>query len=330
MMQRLSYPEFCESAERYAGDVSVTSEIERFCSGPMWLRAAHDYLHELSVSEEETRHFIVEDDGCWLVFVEREPSGIFFPFERAWVFGCPLIGEPQQSVELLLAAVEEYSARPVGFWVGGVCRDGELHRRLAELPERGLCDRYSEFDGTNCLTLDLSEGFDAWLARRSKKFRKSLRQAGGLEGLEIEELDCASHSSDEIFQRILGIEHQCYKWERGESIFQSETYGAFYRELLETLHRSGNLRVRVAVDPTKRQDLAYIFGGMDGDAYRGLQMSYIDGERCRGLGNALQIENIRRCIDEGVSVYDLGMHSPYKERWADAQGEYVGVFLGFL
>lgn len=328
-MRRLSYKEFCDSAERYARDVAVTPEIERFCSGPLWLRAAHDQLHELGESDEENRHFIFEEDGCWLVFVEREPTGVFFPFERAWVFGCPLIGDPERAVELLLAAAATFPERPVGFWVGGVCRDGELHRRLSELPEQGLCDRYGEFDGTDCLTLDLSEGFDAWLARRSKKFRKSLRQASGLDGLEIDELDPAEHSSEEIFQRILEVEHQAYKWELGEAIFQSQTYGAFYRELLEMLHRSGDLRVRFAVDPSNRRDLAYIFGGMDGDAYRGLQMSFVESERPRGIGNALQLENIRRCIAEGVTVYDLGMYSAYKERWADVQGEYIGVFVGF-
>ncbi len=329
-MRRHSYQEFCESAERYARDVLVTPEIERFCSGPLWLQAAHDHLHELSAADDGNRHFIVEDDGCWLVFVEREPSGVFFPLERAWVFGCPVIGEPERAIELLLDAVGDSTERPLGFWVGGVCRHGELHRRLAQLPEQGLCDRYGEFEGTDCLTLDLSDGYDAWLARRSKKFRRSLRQAVGLKDLQIEEVDPAEQSAEEIFQRLLAIEQRSYKWQRGESIFQSESYGAFYRSLLDMLHANGDLRVRFVVDPVEKRDLAYIFGGLDGDAYRGLQMSYDDSARGRGIGNALQVENIRRCLDEGVTVYDLGMYSEYKERWADVRGEYLGVFVGFL
>ena len=56
-------------------------------------------------------------------------------------------------------------------------------------------------------------------------------------------------------------------------------------------------------------------------------MSYVDSAKDRGIGNALQIENITRVAAEGVTRYDLGMHSPYKERWADTRDAYIGVFV---
>lgn len=72
-------------------------------------------------------------------------------------------------------------------------------------------------------------------------------------------------------------------------------------------------------------DLAHIFGGVAGGTYRGLQMSYRDSVRDLALGNRLQIENLRRCADEGIVTYDLGMHAPYKERWTDRWEKRIGV-----
>lgn len=58
-------------------------------------------------------------------------------------------------------------------------------------------------------------------------------------------------------------------------------------------------------------------------------MSYREDLRPLGLGNRLQLENLRRCEAEGIARYDLGMHSPYKERWADRREENTGIFLVF-
>ena len=75
------------------------------------------------------------------------------------------------------------------------------------------------------------------------------------------------------------------------------------------------------------EDLAYIFGGVTGNTYRGLQMSYVEEARTLGLGNRLQLENLLRCSAEGITRYDLGMPSPYKERWADRQEVNTGIFV---
>ena len=56
-------------------------------------------------------------------------------------------------------------------------------------------------------------------------------------------------------------------------------------------------------------------------------MSYVESVRSSGIGNRLQLENISRCAEAGMEAYDLGMHSEYKERWADRQDAYITVFL---
>ena len=70
-------------------------------------------------------------------------------------------------------------------------------------------------------------------------------------------------------------------------------------------------------------------GGVFEKIYRGFQMSYDEEYRSFALGNRLQLENISRMIAEGVVHYDLGMHSDYKERWADHREKYRGIFVVF-
>ncbi len=242
------------------------------------------------------------------------------PFEAAWMFGCPLLGEPEAAFALLVdvACEERDSRRPVAFFLGGLSLGGEMHRSVPGKGGRVL----RAFPGTDGMFIDLSDGVEAWLARRSRKFRRTLRDAqAGIAGLEIE--DASSAPPGELFERLLAIQRRSYKWREGTDIFQMPEFVAFYRSLLEGLHASASLRVLIA--SRDGLDLAHNFGGVFAGTYRGLQMSYVEEARELALGNRLQWENLCRCAAEGIKNYDLGMHSPYKERWADRREERVGV-----
>jgi CelD/BcsL family acetyltransferase involved in cellulose biosynthesis len=321
-MNRLTLAEFRDRAEEFAAAVAVTPGVCEFCSGPLWQLAARARLGSEMTSEEED-FFIVERDGVWLLFAEKEPTGIHFPLEASWMFGCPLAGDPAAAVALLRDAAREESLRrghPLAFFIGGLVADGPIHRALQ--PLRPVSRHWREYPGMDVMRIDLGDGFEAWEERRSKKFRRSLRGlAGTVPGLEI--LDLSKDDPDAIFARILVIQQATYKWQEGTDIFQMPGYAAFYRELLEGLHAAGDLRVLVA----RRGgiDLAHIFGGVAGKTYRGLQMSYLEEVRDLALGNRLQLENLRRCAQEGITIYDLGMHAPYKERWADRWEKRIGV-----
>ena len=56
-------------------------------------------------------------------------------------------------------------------------------------------------------------------------------------------------------------------------------------------------------------------------------MGFIESERKAGLGVFLQHENLKARAAEGITTYDLGMYAEYKERWAERQEEFVGVFV---
>lgn len=318
-MNRLTMAEFRVRTGEFAEAVAATPGTCGFCSGPLWQLAAYEHLHSGASGDP----IIFERDGVWLLFAPQKPSGIHFPLEASWIFGCPLAGDPTAAVALLREAAARVAAErghPLAFFVGGLVPDGPVHRALRTLEPGSRCWR--EYPGMDVMRIDLGEGFEAWRERRSKKFRRTLRDAAGpVPGLEI--VDLSKEDPDVLFEILLGIQRDSYKWQEGTDIFQIPGYAAFYRALLEGLHATGNLRVLVA----RREgvDLAHIFGGVAGGTYRGLQMSYRESARDLGLGNRLQVENLRRCADEGIEHYDLGMHAPYKERWADRWEKRMGL-----
>lgn len=316
-MKRLTLAEFRERSGEFAAAVDATPDVSKFCSGPHWQIAAHDFLHP---APEDRAHFIVEDEGTWLVFAEGEQARVFFPFESAWMFGCPLIGDPGRAVGLLTAA-RQWLPRPSGFCIGGILTDSPLHEALRKL--RPWARQYQEFPSTDCMILDLEDGVEGWLNRRSRKFRRTLRDAESGRGIEI--VTAGEATPEAHYRRLLRIQERTYKWLEGTDIFQMPDYAAFYQSLLAGLQNRGEMRLLFA--QRDGEDVAYIFGGVAGGTYRGLQMSYIEDVRSLGLGNRLQLENLRHCQAEGITRYDLGMHSPYKERWADRREMRSGVFV---
>ena len=317
-MTRLTLAEFRTRSGEYDAAVALSRKESPFCSSSLWQLAAHDHLHRIPA---ENRHFIVEESGSWLAFVEREQPGIFYPFEAAWMFGCPLVGAINETIDLLERSSREWLGGAAGFCISGVPLGGESHSKLRLIEP--VARHYQEFPTTDSMILDLDDGIEAWLSRRSKKLRRTLHQAEEVSDVEV--VSFGQENPEELFQRILEVQKQTYKWGEGSDIFQFPEYAAFYRSLLGDLHRRGQLRLLFA--KSGGTDVAYIFGGIAGNTYRGLQMSYIEEFRSQGLGNRLQSENIRRCAGEGITRYDLGMHAPYKERWADRREVNTGIFI---
>lgn len=317
-MRRLTFDEFVAERAGFDGAVRKTPDIATFCSCALWQLAAHATMQRPGPEDE---YFIFEDEGNWAVFAERGGRRIFYPLEAAWMFGSPLVGDPLHVLDLLRRASNEHLDSPFGFCFGGIRRGSTLHRAI--LSRREECLQFEEFDATDCMEIDLTEGVDGWLNRRSRRFRKAVRKRELPEDIRI--VDAQETSAEEIFERIVNIQQETYKWREGTDIFQGESYRRFYRTLLDLLHPDGNHRVLFA--RRGDEDLAYIFGGISNGIYRGFQMSYVETVKELELGNILQVENLRRRAAEGIRRYDLGMYSDYKVRWADRHDEYCGVFM---
>lgn len=319
-MAALTYREFVEARGGFDGAVALTPQVSRFCSASAWALAAYERL-DTGVGGAEGTPLLIGEGNHWLAFAPRG-AHYFQPLEGAWMFGCPLVGpEPERSIALLKNTARRVVGEPRGYIVGGVERMGDLHARLRTLGAGGL--KYQELEGVGAMLIDLGPGIDAWLGRRSRKFRKNLRAADKKvreAGITIETANGES-DAEELFQRIFSIQQQTGKWSGGTDIFHSEDCRRFYRQLLGDLQQSGRLRLQFARKDGR--DIAHIFGGVFGDTYRGLQMSYLEEFAALGLGNLLQWDNLTRMEKEGIRTYDLGMPSEYKYRWADRERKTV-------
>lgn len=318
-----SADEFFADAERFDAAVSSSPDVLDFCSSSYWTRAAHESLHREDRSA--TPFLAAHDSGAqhWIAFAKGS-SWFWEPLENAWAFSCPLIGkDPAVSVDLLESVCIGEFAGTAAFLIGGVAEGGELHRVLLQRQE--TYRRLVEFEGTACMTIDLSDGIDRYLARRSAKFRKSLRQSERRvhdAGVVIEE---ATGSWSEMFERILRIQQRTVKWLRGDDIFHHKGYLDFYSSLAGAVQDDGLLRLMFA--RRDDEDIAFILGADFRGTYRGLQMSFAANHADLGIGNVLQFENLKRCAAAGISGYDLGMFSPYKERWTDAQVQFQNILV---
>lgn len=320
-MRRLDYQTLFEDRIALEDAIHRSDYLAKFCSAYPWQSAA---LQHLSGSEfgvaKASEMLIVESDGNWLIFAERNP-GVFYPFESAWMFGCPLIGDPVATVRLLERVREASPAEPSGFVISGVRENSVMQTELRRLGESAL--RYEEFDTSDSVTIDLSAGVEAYLERRSRSFRKAIRQLKDIENLSF--VDASSLPWEMIFPRIERIQALSHKASAGGDIFSHPNYRLFYHALYRELQADGNIRLLFAV--IDDLDVAYILGGVNRHIYRGFQMSYDDNYRRHALGNRLQLENLRRREAEGITHYDLGMHSEYKQRWADEREVYQGAFV---
>jgi CelD/BcsL family acetyltransferase involved in cellulose biosynthesis len=123
-----------------------------------------------------------------------------------------------------------------------------------------------------------------------------------------------SDATEAAYERALAIERFTWKTRSGNGV-ERGPMRAFYARMLPRLAARGALRVLFA----KRDgvDIGYLYGGIAGDLFRGLQFSFREEERGLGVGNVLQAEMIERLCTERIAVYDLGSQSEYKRRWAE-------------
>jgi hypothetical protein len=302
MLQLLSLDELDAQSTRYDEAVGRSPALDRFCSSSVWVLPAARHLMPSATPR------IYEREGSFVALART--SGWLHPLEATWCLPCPLVGaDPDAAVELLLRALELEDGVD-GALVTGLFPGSSLWKSL--LPALGRRFNVSAGPATRRYVADLGDGIGGFLKRRSPGFRRSLEKAERRARRAAVGFETAN--DDASFERILAVERRSWKGRRAAGI-DGEPMCSFYRDMHGRLAKSGRSRLTFArIDG---EDVAYIFGGVFGDTYRGLQFSFDDRFAALSLGNLCQLEEIRRLSEEGIRRYDLGTEVSYKKRWGE-------------
>lgn len=284
----------------------------------------HTGLHDNAMAYEPSDPDVVEITSGWAyAFRQRrlaDGTVVLLPLDSVWAFASPIVVDQDPETELPLAIatrqiVDSLVSKPswqIAF-VTGMQRESALFGSLGY--ELSKIARLVEGESTDRCIASLDGGYDGFLSRRPRTFRRNLRAAERTalrSSISFESADKAAPKT--TVRRLQRVEEQSWKGLEGSGI-TSPDMGHLYALLVGDLHAVGGLRVTFATkDGT---DIGFILGGVLGGSYRGLQLSFVENARRFSIGNLLQSHEIKRLADEGVIRYDLGMDMPYKRLWSD-------------
>jgi hypothetical protein len=297
----ITYQELDAIAEEYDAAVGSGFALDRFCSSTFWILPAARHLSPGAAPR------IASADGAFSVLARS--AEWLHPLEAMWGLACPLVApEADAAIELFCRALEKergWSAcLATGLqegspsWVG-LCR--ALSRRY----------HFDRGPRTRRYVARLEDGVDGFLSRRPASLRRSVPKAlrrSSRQGLTFEVPE------DAAFERLLAVERRSWKGREGVGI-DKEPMRSFYKDMNLRLLQRGRRRLMFA--RLDGEDVAYIFGGIFGDTYRGLQFSFDARYASLSLGNLCQIEEVRRLAESGVRWYDLGSEVRYKQKWGE-------------
>lgn len=309
--------------------VDATDGADEFCASSRWaFAAAESFPHAdppVIVGDGTAfcgmRRTDVRTDDAAGVGADAGTVPILVGLDPIWGFATPVVGHPVRGAECLAARMSLDADVGIAV-VAGQHHDAPLIRLLPRvLPDWDLFRGPTE----SRLRIDLTDGTDAWFARRSPRFRQRLRriEADAVQaGVDV--VDVSALDPDTAVDRILDVESRSWKASE-ETGLNAPDLADFYRRMAVDLAARDHLRLLVArIDD---RDVGYILGGIRGSTYRGLQLSYDHAHRDLGLGHLLQLAQLRRLVDEGVATYDLGMEMDYKRRWADRADDTFSLVL---
>jgi hypothetical protein len=293
-------------------EVAQTPAIDRFCSSSAWILAATAALMppRAPFSFKGAHGYLAAMRGV-------HPAGFPYiePLELAWGLAAPLIGRDAaalvEEVVALLAARRDWQLAIFA----GLTVAGPQRRALdATLPAR-----WERRRGQSTIrhVASLEGGVDAFLSRRSRELRKTLRKAqraAAVAGVTFESVRAPEAQATALYHRIQAVETNSWKSRDGVGIAQG-SMRAFYAAMLPRLCHLGQQRTIFARQGDR--DVGYILGAVMAGEYRGLQFSYDDDLGHLDIGNLLQLQQIVELCADGVARYGLGTEMDYKRRWAE-------------
>ena len=272
--------------------------------------------------------FLESGNGYVALARGRDPHyGIYLePLECMWQFPSPFACVDEDLAREFTESIES----GIGDWnlliLTGLYPHSSFFRKLTSALEKRF--RLVLLGSATRISARITDGVDGFLTRRSRNFRASLKQSSRRcedLGVEFEE-HCEVRSMDHsllLYERVLDVERRSHKG-RSEKGIDQPGMCQFYELMLPRLVERGGLRLIFARH--EGRDIGFVFGGVKGLLFRGLQMSF-DEEYARcSLGNLLQMQMMIQLEREGTAVYDLGSDMDYKRRWGEER--FVTVSLG--
>ena len=312
-MRGLDFTSFEALADEFDGLVRRTPEIDAFCSSTPWVIPAK------KAYAPHSRPFIRVSDAGFIAMMKvstPEQLTVATPLEMGWGLASPFAGPDPDRLAALLYTAWRRDPNPAdalllsGLPVEGVWRNA-LTKRFLKTHRVGI--------GSECCrrSASLQGGVEGFLSRRSPRFRRNLRRAwrkAMVHGITFEMFEAESDLAS-AFERILAIEAQSWKGRAGEGMDNVEP-AKFYRDMIQRLNADNRLWLLFAREGD--MDIGFIFGGVLGHTYRGLQVSFHQDYAQLEVGNLLQLAMVSELSKAGIQTYDLGTDIPYKRRWADS------------
>lgn len=309
-------------AADYDAAVDAADLPDRFCTSSAWvLPAFHAFL-------EDAEPALWRGDDGWLLLQRLATTAgpTLAPLEASWGLASPLVGpQPVALARAAAAALQEVRGTWSALFLSGLTRGGPLFTALVHA--FGRRHRMGIGQPAVRVLADLQGGVDGFLGRRARTFRKALRQevraAAG-------ELTLERHAPTDVdaalalFGRAMAVEATSWKGVAGHGVHDG-AMRAFYADMVPRLTRQGALRLTLV--RRDGADVGYCLGGVRGDVYRGLQISFAAELRHLAPGKLMHLHTIEGLVAEGVRWYDLGTDMPYKRAWGETLVETVPLVV---
>ena len=323
-MTPLTLEAFEARSTRFDSEALASPDIDAFCSSAAWILPAHKAFHP----EQELLLFEGEHGFLSLSRGHAPNLGHYLsPVEAMWGLASPLVGAeaPRLAIEAW-RAIRAQAGPWDALWLCGLSPHGAAFKALAMLAGQGR--RLFVGPTTHRHVASLEGGLDGWLSRRARTFRKSLRQAhrrAEEAGVTFEwHQDISAEARPTLYARALDVDDRSWKGQEAQGLRASDM-ALFYDHM--TAYLAGRGALRLVFAKLDGEDIAMGFGGVLGDTFRGLQMSYDERFKHLSLGNLIQRQLIGRVAEEGLDYYDLGTEMDYKRRWSEAGLDTVALVV---
>ncbi len=322
-MKHLSFEDLDRRSAEFDALVEVSPIADHFCSSTDWILPARKAFK----ADVEPR-VLAYDEG-WLALMRMETvlGRTLMPMESSWGLAAPLISSaPAALAARFLADARAHRADWDALFLSGITRGGTALNGLVHAGRRAF--RLGIGQPTIRCVASLGGGLDGFLSRRTARFRKNMRRAlRGAEGRIAFEwhADVGPDQADAVYARVIDVERRSWKAREGHGI-DDGSMNTFYALMCRRLAERRALRVTFATEGDRT--VGYVLGGVRGDTYRGLQISFDEDYREVSMGNLMQRYTVEQlCLEPNLHHYDLGTNMAYKRAWAERQVETVPLVV---